>query len=118
MKTPETKANQVTNQIVPAADVPALSLEIRLDPQRAAGWLVCTEELLAGCDSEELRQFHSLLSDACWLARWKREEAIIEFNPLWLPGLVCALASDAAKLRCRACAIEDILATLSRCRSY
>ncbi len=116
MKTPKIVTNQVENRSASIVDGRERFLEIRLEQQRAADWLVCIEELLVPCTTEELGQFHTALSDACWLARWKREDPIVDFDPHWLPGLVVSLASDAAKSRCRAYAIEDILATLSRCR--
>ncbi len=89
--------------------------EIRLDPLRAAQWLVCVEELLADCAAPELEQFCSELSDACWLARWKREEPCLSVHRLLLPALAAASISEAASADCRVRIIEDMISSLSEC---
>ncbi len=91
------------------------SAEIRLDPLRAAQWLVCVEELLADCESPELEQFYGELSDACWLARWKREEPCLSVDRLLLPALAAASISEAALADCRVRIVEDIISSLTSC---
>lgn len=110
--------NQVDPSTTPAriASVGEHSVEVRLDPQRAANWLVCLEELLPHCNSLELELLHGELSDACWLAHWKREETLLKLDLLVLPALASTLLSDLAISSCRARIIEDIIATFSRCR--
>ena len=92
-------------------------LEIHLEQQRAAGWLVCVEELSMKHTSPELRQFSEELSDACWLACWKREDPLLRVDLLSVPGLISALISDSAFASSRARIVEDIVSTLSACRT-
>lgn len=110
--------NQVAPSTAPAriTSIGEHSVELRLDPQRAANWLVCLEELLPHCDSIELELLHGELSDACWLALWKREETLLTLDLLLVPALASALMSEAALSSCRARIVEDIIATFSLCR--
>lgn len=118
MNQPLKKTNPITACPKPirANDDSEHCLHIQLDQQRAAGWLVCIEELIPVCQAIELELFFDELSDACWLARWKREDALVKFDPLLLPALVSALASDVASNSCLASVVEDIITTLSRAR--
>ncbi len=74
---------------------------VRLTQIQAGSWLGYLERI---CSSnrplengkpalESLRQLHHLLSDACWLARWKRENVILEVCMTMLPGLFADLLS-------------------------
>jgi hypothetical protein len=90
--------------------------EICLDALRAAQWVVCLEELLASatpCDA--VRQFYDDLSDACWLARWKRENVVVDIEVCATPQLISQLM-QAESHAGTASPLLDILETLARNR--
>jgi hypothetical protein len=56
---------------------------IRLSRWEAAGWVGAVGQWLSeggGEAAAELGRLRVALEDACWLARWKREEAIVELS--------------------------------------
>jgi hypothetical protein len=93
------------------------TVEIQIDQFQAAKWLVCIEELNSKRNSTVLEQFHESLGDDYWLARWKREHVLFNFDTSTLPEILSALVSDEAGTNCDSKVVEDMVATLSRCRS-
>jgi hypothetical protein len=86
--------------------------EICLDALRAATWIVCLEELLASREPRSaVRNFYDELSDACWLARWKRENVVVDVEICATTELISQLLSADSIADTRA--LEDILSTLS-----
>lgn len=86
--------------------------EICLPALRAAEWIVCLEELLAsGEPRDAVKQFYEELGDACWLARWKRENVVIDIEICATPELIAQLISSDVHLL-NSGAMEDIVSTL------
>ena len=91
-----------------------LKREILLDALRAAKWVIYLEELLAVNASRiAVEQFYADLNDACWLARWKREDIIIEVAIASIPELISQLIPTHSET-VTASVLEDILASLTR----
>jgi len=87
--------------------------EICLEAFRAATWMVCLEELLASSEPRPaIKQFYEELSDACWLARWKRENVVIDVEICATPELISQLI-PADTQAVTASFLEDILKTLA-----
>lgn len=109
-------AMNIQHPVKPLADpkpVESLKREIWIDAFRAATWIVCMEELLAtGEPRSAVEQFYEELSDACWLARWKREHVVIEVEICALPELISQLIPGEAQA-VNASYLEDMLATLA-----
>ena len=80
MGQPRGSASEASDQIVPAEPPGGRELAGVRQPVAADG-----------SQSPELESLRSALEDACWLARWKREEVIVELCPSWLPGMLEAL---------------------------
>jgi hypothetical protein len=86
---------------------------IGLDRSRAAAWLVYTEGLLAASKScDAIEHFFENLQDACWLARWKRENVVLDIEVSLLPTLIAQLVS-AATDKATTSVLEDMLVTLA-----
>jgi hypothetical protein len=104
---------QPVKSIPDAKSDESLKREIWLDVFRAATWIVYIEELMAtGEVSSAVKRFYEELSDACWLARWKRENVVIEVEICEMPELVSQLIpSDTQAVTTSY--LEDILATLT-----
>ena len=63
---------------------------VRLGRTEAACWLEQTRQWAAenGKGSEDLEALRDALEDACWMARWKREDVILELCPGVVAGLL------------------------------
>lgn len=86
--------------------------EICLDALRAAKWIICLEELLAADESRSaVSHFYNELSDACWLARWKRENVVVDIEICATPELIAQLVP--ADTMTETQTLEDILSTLA-----
>jgi hypothetical protein len=67
---------------------------IQLNRSAAAQWLVCVNQCLLsnfGAQCVDLATLRNSLEDACWLARWKREDVLLELCPSLLAGVVATL---------------------------
>ncbi|TWU39741.1 hypothetical protein [Novipirellula artificiosorum] len=66
---------------------------LQLSQSQAAAWLCYLNQRLTSeqprCES--LDELRAQLADACWLARWKREQVDLEFCLSLLPGLTESL---------------------------
>ncbi len=90
-----------------------LKREIWLDAFRAATWIVFMEELLAsGEPRTAVDQFYDKLSDACWLARWKRENVVVDIEICAIPELISQLIPTDNQTVTTSY-LEDMLATLT-----
>ena len=109
-------AKNIQQPLKPLADAKSdesLIREIWLDPFRAATWIVYMEELLAsGEPRRAVEQFYEKLSDACWLARWKRENVLIQVEICALPELISQLV-PVENQTVNTSYLEDMLATLA-----
>lgn len=109
-------AKNIQQPLKPLADAKSdesLIREIWLDPFRAATWIVYMEELLASsAPLSAVKKFYEELSDACWLARWKRENVVIEVEICGLPELISQLIPNDAQAVTTSY-LEDMLATLA-----
>lgn len=94
-----------------------LAREIRVDRARAADWLNYLEQLPSISGKHcALAQFHQHLSDACWLARWKRENVLFDLDVTLIPGLVSELLAQASRSHNPSdqTVIEEIVASVTR----
>jgi hypothetical protein len=66
---------------------------IRLSREQANRWLFHLNELLeSGCEgSISIEELRNQLENACWLARWKRDEVVLDRCPSLTPGVLGAL---------------------------
>ena len=86
--------------------------EICLDALRAATWIVCLEELLAtGEPRSAVRNFYDELSDACWLARWMRENVVVDVEIRATTELITQLSTVDTMTETKT--LQDILTTLT-----
>ncbi len=93
-----------------------LTAEIRLDRARAARWLVCAESILSHSGGNNaFSQFCDRISEACWLARWKRDYVLLPVDTLAVPQILSDLiGAELFGDDSQAAVMEDMLATLGR----
>ena len=110
---PATNIQQHVKPLSNAKSEASLTREIWLDAFRAATWIVFMEELLAsGEPRTAVDQFYDKLSDACWLARWKRENVVVDIEICAIPELISQLIPTDNQTVTTSY-LEDMLATLT-----
>lgn len=91
--------------------------DLRLEARQAARWLAYLERLSPQAQyAQTLAQFRDQLDDALWLARWKREDVMMDVELTAVPDLLAAISSEEPALSSDGSLDiqADILAALSK----